>query len=791
VISFAVIAFAATTVLAHIQQFDVGGKKLLIKTEPASPTRKFLFKAAKDVTIVPTHDPATDGATILVRGITCQTASVGEVCSESSRTPLIDLDPSMWKGLGNPAGIKGYTYKDKNGTRGGISRIIWKHEKLIVKASGDNFEFVPTEAQDAVWVHISFEDEQYCAEFSAATGAQVRKNEAGSVQFKDAPAPGACPEVCGNGVLETGEECDDGNLQNNDGCDNDCTIGSCIGGTGYDSTFEAIQDVIFNGYGCTQGFCHGYDPGEGNLDLQTPAAYDSLINITSTASISGMKRVLPGEPEQSFLYAKLLWGTDPTMPADGGSPMPAGGAPALTADHLEALEKWIRGGAPEDLVVEGTAELLGGCLPDPDPLIIPPPAPPGAGVGFQVWQTPWPLPQQSEDEICMATYYNLAATNLVPASAKVPCPSRFLNANNPSGECFAWHRQALSQDPQSHHSIIHIYNGAYPPSNSGWGNWTLKFQDDSNPLHGDPCNPTSVDPATGYNPDCSGTVVSSFACLGYGAPDFGGGIGSGSSETISGSQEPYYEQELADGVYSIMPMGGILVWNSHAFNLTSTDSSMSQYLNMDFATAPDQLYPAEAIFDVSAIFVANVPPYQTREYCNTVTLPRYARVFHLSSHTHRFGVQWRIWGPPNSSCAPGPGCVPRGDQPIYLSTQYNDPLQLYFDPPVQLDSSSTSNRRYLYCSLYDNGSTPTSPPLRRQSVNPAGGPGCTNSVVECYLEHPIAPGDPRLGLKCNGSDSACDSSPGAGDGVCDACPAVGGVTTEHEMFIQLGTYYRP
>ena len=38
---------------------------------------------------------------------------------------------------------------------------------------------------------------------------------------------------------------------------------------------------------------------------------------------------------------------------------------------------------------------------------------------------------------------------------------------------------------------------------------------------------------------------------------------------------------------------------------------------------------------------------------------------------------------------------------------------------------------------------------------------------------------------------SCDSNPGAGDGFCDACPLVGGVTTEDEMFILLGNYFVP
>ena len=44
---------------------------------------------------------------------------------------------------------------------------------------------------------------------------------------------------------------------------------------------------------------------------------------------------------------------------------------------------------------------------------------------------------------------------------------------------------------------------------------------------------------------------------------------------------------------------------------------------------------------------------------------------------------------------------------------------------------------------------------------------------------------------CNGTDdhATCDSSPGAGDGLCDACTVNGGVTTEDEMFLILGAYY--
>ena len=131
---------------------------------------------------------------------------------------------------------------------------------------------------------------------------------------------------------------------------------------------------------------------------------------------------------------------------------------------------------------------------------------------------------------------------------------------------------------------------------------------------------------------------------------------------------------------------------------------------------------------------------------------------------------------------------PRLDPPIYFSTEYNDPLQLDFDPPVVHDEDAEEDRTYLFCSLYDNGSTPDSPPVKQQSTSPIppdifgipatfiGGP-CANDEVACFND------GPNKGVLCGvgeggiPDDAFCDSSPNAGDGICDACPAEGGVTT--------------
>jgi hypothetical protein len=51
--------------------------------------------------------------------------------------------------------------------------------------------------------------------------------------------------------------------------------------------------------------------------------------------------------------------------------------------------------------------------------------------------------------------------------------------------------------------------------------------------------------------------------------------------------------------------------------------------------------------------------------------------------------------------------------------------------------------------------------------------------------HPVACVAGKVGAVCNGADdkASCDSTPGASDGWCDACPITSGQTTEDEMFV--------
>ncbi len=57
--------------------------------------------------------------------------------------------------------------------------------------------------------------------------------------------------ICGNGIIEAGEACDDGNLVNGDGCENNCTLTGAICGNGIIEAGETCDDGnLINGDGC-------------------------------------------------------------------------------------------------------------------------------------------------------------------------------------------------------------------------------------------------------------------------------------------------------------------------------------------------------------------------------------------------------------------------------------------------------------------------------------------------------------------------------------------------------------
>ena len=561
-------------------------------------------------------------------------------------------------------------------------------------------------------------------------------------------------------------------------CGSGSTSGTALKDCNYASTYDAIQATLFEAKGCTASTCHG-DAMLGGLDLRVGASFDALVRELSTIDPS-IARVFPGDQGLSLLYLKLEAGTNGSDLGSLGQAMPIDGEP-LSDDQLDAMRLWIRAGAPSDSIVGGTLELLGcegSFEPDPNKINPLPAPPPEEGVQF--YAGGWSIEGEAEDEVCFASYYDF--TDTVPPEYQVDC-EQFGEGR----KCFAFGRNELAQDGQSHHSIISVYTPESDPNGGDWGPWACLGGEKA----GETCDPTLAD-ACGARSQCTTPAVTAVACLGYRhAPqDFGlgGGLGGPGGDKViqlGGAQESTSIDVPPPGVYSVLPLKGFVSWNSHGFNLTKKASSIEQWVNLTFAPESERMFIREQIFEADNIFAMDtVKPFEKREICMTWTLPRYAQLMSLSSHMHARGELFRIWLPPNEPCMGTDGCLPAVTSADYESRLYDDPLYTYYDPPNDYSSTAAAERTVKACAVYDNGAdNPLD--VKRESTKPntltcsffRANCGCPTGQRVCL-------GGDNQGTDCNGDDSVCGEG-----GVCDACPLYGGVTTDDEMFIPLGSYF--
>ena len=113
-------------------------------------------------------------------------------------------------------------------------------------------------------------------------------------------------------------------------------------------TFSSVQSQIFETtdsagrVACTN--CHtnvGRNPA-GGMNLVHDLAYDQIVNVPSRGQPRAT-RVIPGDPENSYLVRKLEG-----LPDLVGLRMPFSGAPVLTDGQISILKRWIAIGAPRN-----------------------------------------------------------------------------------------------------------------------------------------------------------------------------------------------------------------------------------------------------------------------------------------------------------------------------------------------------------------------------------------------------------------------------------------------------------
>lgn len=97
--------------------------------------------------------------------------------------------------------------------------------------------------------------------------------------------------------------------------------------------------------------CHsGGEFAAGGLDMSGDT-HTALLDgppIDPTCAALGLARIVPGKPDESLLYLKVVAKTRGTAPPCG-EPMPSGAnKPALSDEEVAALRAWIEAGAKDD-----------------------------------------------------------------------------------------------------------------------------------------------------------------------------------------------------------------------------------------------------------------------------------------------------------------------------------------------------------------------------------------------------------------------------------------------------------
>ncbi len=409
----------------------------------------------------------------------------------------------------------------------------------------------------------------------------------------------------------------------------------------FPSTFAAIQKVVLENRGCTNSVCHGADAATGGLDLRPEVAYDNLVNQPSQ-TVPGWFRVFPGQRDRSLLFLNLAAKTLPAQFTAPLRPMPLDPLAPVSTNELEALRKWIEGGAPREGTVAGTGELLDACLPPAKPIPIDPLPPPPADQGVQLYMPRWIVNANSEHEVCYSSYYDI--TGQVPEQYR-----------GPNGT-IRYKKTEFRQDPLSHHLIANLYDGKTPLTDPVWG----QFKCRGGALDGQACDPTNVG-TCGADSGCANDPSIGIACFGVNNQPSDAVIGINSLGFFA-AQKAATTYTLAPGVYGEIPLKGVIIWNSHAFNLTDQDGKLEAWMNLYFATPEEQLYPQRGIpLDVDTLFKMDVPPFRAEEVCGAFTLPKRSNLFALTSHMHQRGKRFRIWegawecnGGPNNAqpCSP-------------------------------------------------------------------------------------------------------------------------------------------
>ena len=101
-------------------------------------------------------------------------------------------------------------------------------------------------------------------------------------------------------------------------------------------SFATDIQTIFNQNGCTQGQCHGSDPGQADLNLAAGRSYGELVDVQATQEPQFI-RVVPNDADVSYLIIKLE-----------GRQTQGDQMGELSTPTIQTIKNWINNGAPNN-----------------------------------------------------------------------------------------------------------------------------------------------------------------------------------------------------------------------------------------------------------------------------------------------------------------------------------------------------------------------------------------------------------------------------------------------------------
>ena len=396
------------------------------------------------------------------------------------------------------------------------------------------------------------------------------------------------------------------------------------------STYHEIQHHIFD-KSCVNTACHGAPAKAGGLNLAYEDSYQNLVGQppkNPAAAAAGMKRVDPGNPNNSFLITKL---TGPTR-NELGARMPFA-AGKLHDGKIEALRKWITAGAPRKEQIPGIGDL--GVLRDPQETFLAP-KPPPPGQGYQLHLPKFKIEAGKELEV----FY---ATQIKDENGQPPQGDIFVNGFDifyPTG---------------SHHFILYRVTRL--------GLWRGLLEKD-------------IGPGVGVNPADIFRVVNPQNSEGSGH------LALLDRLPVIGSQRAETSIRFPEGVGLRIAGDTVFDMNSHYVNLLGTETLIGEtYVNL-YTLPPEEVkYEAKGL--AASNKDINVPPGTTRvvegewlvsDAFKLLRLQGYRdvtelNVFQLTSHMHRHGELFEI------------NRISTGEL-LHRSVAYDNAPFDQFDPPI-------------------------------------------------------------------------------------------------------------